>query len=62
MDLHELIDEGYLLLDELQSDLEGVEDEFEQYELEEEIAHVISVIEMQEATLLSKAQQDKELK
>ncbi len=60
MDLHGFIDEGYLLLDELQSDLEGVEDEFERYELEEEIAHVISVIEMQEAELLNLSQQDKE--
>ncbi len=51
MELAILIDEGYLLIDELQEDLENCEDEFEQEELQDEIDHIKSVIDMQEKQL-----------
>ena len=38
------LDELYLTLDELQYDLSMSEDEFEIYEIEEDIEHIISLI------------------
>ncbi len=51
MELVTLIDEDYLLIDELKEDLENCEDEFEKYEIQEEIDHIKSVIDMQEKQL-----------
>ncbi len=51
MELVTLIDEDYLLIDVLKEDLENCEDEFEKYEIQEEIDHIKSVIDMQEKQL-----------